>query len=151
MGKAKELSAEQELERSQKKAKKAAKKERKAQISANAKDWDGRPLTKKQAHKLVKEGQVLPLPQGHPKVGKKYLAKLATETQNRNQAAACPAEASHGVETKNCHPGQAQDPKDPKVTTQPKEKAMAKTHPHGHPDTVSRHDPRDVATVTLTR
>ena len=24
---------------------------------------------------------------------------------------------------------------------------MAKTHPHGHPDTVSRHDPRDVATV----
>ncbi len=151
MGKAKELSPEQELERSQKKAKKAAKKaakkERKAQISANAKDWDGRPLTKKQAHKLVKEGQVLPLPQGHPKVGKKYLAKLAAETQNRNQAGACPAEASHGVETKNCHPGQAQDPKDPKVTTQPKEKAMAKTHPHGHPDTVSRHDPRDVATV----
>ena len=104
MGKAKELSAEQELERSQKKAKKAAKKaakkERKAQISANAKDWDGRPLTKKQAHKLVKEGQVLPLPQGHPKVGKKYLAKLAAETQNRNQAAACPAEASHGARLK---------------------------------------------------
>ena len=98
MGKAKELSAEQELERSQKKAKKAAKKAAKkergsAKSVPNAKDWDGRPLTKKQAHKLVKEGQVLPLPQGHPKVGKKYLAKLAVETQNRNQAGACPAEA----------------------------------------------------------